>query len=942
MNTQTIEQLVFECGLSTPTVIVPAIVILLLCAWFLFQERKHLGAIWASFFWVLRAMALAVLVWMFLQPTRLTETKSTLPQSVAVVVDNSQSMSVVDPTGEGQAIGWQLTGLKEDQANLRESQTAIDSALIAIKVAQSTWMAAQENFQASNDAKATEESFKEVAFALKRASTQLSERFCKHWSATSDQDRAEEFSIGLMELADFAQDVKFSSSDSDSNEQVQLLQQHQNELADLNRLARTWGRSLESAIADRLTDDGNGADRQTQVMHLLTESEQKTPVTSQANLNIKRFTFDEQLTPVLSKTGWDTGDSENPSSAISENEGFDIDRPKGEKVSKMTNLTAAIEQVVQLAGSQSIQSAVFLTDGAHNALDTVNPVEIASKLNNVAISFVPIGSLKRPRDLQLYHAEHPRSVIRGDKILVEALVSANGLDGETVELQLWADEEMVGEKSLSIDGDQIDLRHSFTVPTEKVVPGSIEFELKIEPVEGEISVANNRTLFRVGVVRDKIRVMLADRISRWEYRYLDQLLIRDKHLDHEMILFDPRLRATGKLKINNAMPTTVDQWSQYDVAMIGDVTPEQFPKGAQEAFVEYVKEKGGIAILMAGRSGMPHSFEDQPLFEVLPVEQAQGTQDWDQYHVKVNRQAASVESIRLDESQIKSELLWKQVYQEKPITWLSEYSSPRPAARRLLDAVPVDEDGKRIDPNELTSPPSWVCWQQLGAGRVVYLSAPDSYRLRYRRGDRLHHLFWAQLLRWITSSDPGSDDGLVTLTTDKMKYDQHESIQVAATVTDEAGDPVADTQLSAVFVAGGDEESVFALTADETQPGRYFGNVEGLPAGAYRVTLRGDEIEESTEGDSSVKTFVNVATSLSSERVNTTCNRPLMKQIAEVSGGHVIPPTALAEWLTLQTGVPETISQIERQPLWNRWSSLWIAFGCLATEWFVRRMKGLT
>ena len=108
------------------------------------------------------------------------------------------------------------------------------------------------------------------------------------------------------------------------------------------------------------------------------------------------------------------------------------------------------------------------------------------------------------------------------------------------------------------------------------------------------------------------------------------------------------------------------------------------------------------------------------------------------------------------------------------------------------------------------------------------------------------------------------------------------------------------------------------------------------------MTLRGDEIEESTEGDSSVKTFVNVATSLSSERVNTTCNRPLMKQIAEVSGGHVIPPTALAEWLTLQTGVPETISQVERQPLWNRWSSLWIAFGCLATEWFVRRMKGLT
>ena len=150
MNTQTIEQLVFECGLSTPAVIVPAVAILLLCAWFLFQERNHLGAAWAFIFWSLRAVALAVLVWMFLQPARVTETKSTLPQSVAVVVDSSQSMSVVDPTGQGQGIRWQLSGLSEDEADLRESQTAVDSALIAIEVAQSTWLAAQETFQSNN------------------------------------------------------------------------------------------------------------------------------------------------------------------------------------------------------------------------------------------------------------------------------------------------------------------------------------------------------------------------------------------------------------------------------------------------------------------------------------------------------------------------------------------------------------------------------------------------------------------------------------------------------------------------------------------------------------------------------------------------------------------------------------------------------------------------
>ena len=938
MNTETIQQLVFECGLSTLTVLVPALALLLLCAWFLFQERKHLGAIWAFAFLALRAIALAVLVWMFLQPARVTETLSTLPQSVAMVVDSSESMSVVDPAGEGQGIRWQLSGLQEGEADLREAQTAIDSALIAIEVAQSTWMTAQETLQSSNDAEATQRGFREVAFALKRASTQLSENFCKHWSVASDQSRAEEFSVELLELADFASEIDLDSSGEEANNQIQLLQQHRNELADLNRLAKTWGRSLESAIADRLTDHGAGDNRRTQVMQLVSDTEQKKPIASQAHLSIKRFTFDDQLTPVLSTTGWETGNTANPSTVTSEDDR--LDQPDAENVSGRTNLTAAIEQMVQLADGQSIRNAVFLTDGAHNALDTVNPVEIAGKWKNLAISFVPIGSLKRSRDLELYHVEHPRSVIRGDKILVEALVSTTGFDGKTFNLQLWADEKLVQQKSISIDGDQVDLRHSFMVPTE--APGSIEFELTIEPLEGEISAANNTAIFRVGVVRDKIRVMLADRISRWEYRYLDQLLFRDKHLEHEMILFDPRLRATGKLKMNAAIPANLEEWTQYDVAMIGDLTPDEFPEDAQEAFVDFIKEKGGIAILMAGRSGMPHAFEDQPLFDVLPVEKAQEEQNWDQCYVKVNRQSANVEAIRLDESLPKSQQLWKQVFQDQPITWVSDYSSPRPAARRLLDAIPFDDEGKKLDPNELGSQPSWVCWQQVGAGRVVYLSAPDSYRLRYRRGDRLHHLFWAQLLRWIISDDPGGDDGRVQLTTDKTKYRQHEPIKVAVTLTDNDGEAVSDAKLSAVFSAGADEESVFDLTADETEPGRYIGNVESLPAGAYRVALRGDEVDDSSKGGPGVKTFIDISPSLNLESVNTTCNRALMKQIAEVSGGQVIPPTALTEWLTLQAGVPETISQVERRPLWNRWSSLWIAFGCLATEWFVRRVKGLT
>ena len=260
----------------------------------------------------------------------------------------------------------------------------------------------------------------------------------------------------------------------------------------------------------------------------------------------------------------------------------------------------------------------------------------------------------------------------------------------------------------------------------------------------------------VGVEQDTTRVILADRINRWEYRYLDNLLTRDEKLEHDTILLGQRFRATGKLKIDGALPTTLDAWSQYDVAIIGDLTPEEFPVQSQEALVEFVKEKGGVAILIAGRSGMPHVFEDNPLQSLLPVKKSDSVVKADKYHVGVNRLAANLQAFQLHDQRERSEELWQKVFEVQPITWLSEYSTLRPSARRLMDAVPIDDTGEPVDLGEKETP-VWVCWQQVGAGRVVYLSAPDTYRLRYQRGDALYNRFWDQILLWVTSDDPGNE-----------------------------------------------------------------------------------------------------------------------------------------------------------------------------------------
>ena len=221
MNSQTTEQLVFECGLQMPMVIVPAIALLLLCAWMLIRQRHELGWTWVGAFWCLRAIALAVLVWMFLQPARVTETKSTLPQSVAVVVDNSDSMQVIDPEGEGQKVRWQLATMKADELASRDAQVSLDSAIMALDVAEARWTEAQTQLQAGFDPTGLKKRFKEIAFALHRASMQLDDQFCERWTDADDQQRAREFASQSSELAEFATDLDLTESGDNSTKRIQ-------------------------------------------------------------------------------------------------------------------------------------------------------------------------------------------------------------------------------------------------------------------------------------------------------------------------------------------------------------------------------------------------------------------------------------------------------------------------------------------------------------------------------------------------------------------------------------------------------------------------------------------------------------------------------------------------------------------------------------------------
>ena len=90
-----------------------------------------------------------------------------------------------------------------------------------------------------------------------------------------------------------------------------------------------------------------------------------------------------------------------------------------------------------------------------------------------------------------------------------------------------------------------------------------------------------------------------------------------------------------------------------------------------------------------------------------------------------------------------------------------------------------------------------------------------------------------------------------------------------------------------------------------------------------------------------VRTLITVEASDNLEMLDTSANHTLLQQVAKITGGQVLPPTAMSEVIELASLTPEVTETVRRKPLWNRWANLWIVFGCLAVEWTVRKYKGL-
>ncbi len=912
------------------------VLLALVFAGLLWSQRRATGTGWAAAFWGLRVVAVGLILWMLLGPSWVTQRRTTKPQSVAVLIDTSESMDVNDPPSTRQ-LRWEQSASNE--SGTVDPLAACDRAVVAVHAARRRSESARQAMLHHRAPKDIRRQCDAITEAVGRAISHLEASVV---AMTGDTAEKVERLLTLLEgnIASDVRDVIDALEDANTStigDLPESLLSIEDDLVSAERRLGELTRSLENSPDDESTslvaDSGGGMTRREHVANTLEVVRQGTPQQSDDLVNIKAYRFDRQVAAISHNAGWGEVLRELPTEG---------DATSTVSDPSLTNLSAALDQLGRSASAESIRSAILITDGAHNDPDAIAPQEIAQSLADIPVHVVPIGNTEVLRDVLLYRVDAPAAVVEKDSILIDVIVTAFECADETSKLVLRQNGEKIDEQELTFDSDRTDSRASFQVEADEL--GRQEFELSLEPLEDETSTTNNVAFLTVNVVQDTLRVLLVDRIARWEFRYLDQLFRRDESVSFEKLLFQPEIRATGKIAETGTLPRDVEGWANYDVVIMGDVDAKHFDQESQQGLDEFVRTRGGHLIVIAGQENMPQGYVQDPIMELLPVERGRELNSNEGLKIVVTPAGDAHPVLSIAGEWAESEKIWKEQYERQPLYALSEYSHPKPTAESLL-AVEASRQAVAVERAADRSPEhALLCWHQVGAGRVVYLSAPATYRLRFRRGDRYHHRFWGQLMRWLTAAERASGTQTVRISTDRVRYDEGQPVAVTVRLFEADGNPLRGATLAAEATPKEGSPSSVDLVADDKVPGRYFGSFPSLPSGAFRVTATGDDVDRllaDTEDKSRAESRINVSQTGSVEQLNTRCNITLLRQIAEVTGGQVVPPTAIDELLMLSSLAPEVSEREERQPLWNRWSFLAIAFACLCTEWVVRKRLGL-
>lgn len=579
---------------------------------------------------------------------------------------------------------------------------------------------------------------------------------------------------------------------------------------------------------------------------------------------------------------------------------------------------------------------LFLTDGrTTDGEPLARAAELASR-KGVPIFPLALGDPEPVKDLELSDLQVDDVVFADDLVPFQAKLTSRGFAGKEVKISLKrkgpGEAEFRELDSIRLIAPADDQPRKVEINHRPKETGEIVYLLEVEPRDRELRPDNNKIEKTIQVRKEKLKILLFEGAPRYEYRYLKNFLEREETVDLSVVLqsADPEYSEQDRA----ALPTFPsakegkDGLFEYDAAVIGDIDPNFLSSAQMQNLRDFVTEKGGGILFVAGEDYNPLAFKGTPLEPLLPIQLSEARDPnavgngVAAFRPRLTAEGRAGPIFRFGDDEASSARIWENLPESH---WMLEAPRKQPAAFVLAEHPTL----KGIDGNL----PIFL-YQFTGAGKTMFNAVDDTWHWRMRVGDRYFGRFWLQSLRFLARSKLAGRKQ-AELSTDRKRYERGQAILVRARFAN-AGLVPGSGEISAQVERKGQAPRKITLRASPNSRTVFEGVLPPSRDGDYEIRLLPPPVLEK-----GLPTATFRIDPPAGELEQIPLNEPELIQTAKTSGGAYLTPASTvadvlkalpkAEKVPLDTDPPI--------PLWNTWPIL-VLFVVLATaEWILRKRK---
>jgi uncharacterized membrane protein len=599
-----------------------------------------------------------------------------------------------------------------------------------------------------------------------------------------------------------------------------------------------------------------------------------------------------------------------------------------------TDLTGALDEIAKRSSGLPLSAVILATDGASNVSRDLSATLRELRGRDVPVYTIGVGDTSRPLDAELGRIDLPRRVLVGSRINIEAFVTLSGYGASKALMSVREDGRAIKSEEFNLRGNDTQAVNLEITPS---TPGIRRYTVEITPLDGEVTVENNKQEALVEVIEGPLRILHVEGEPRWELgKIRDALSLNEKNVTLVSLQRTGenkfyRQGIAGEQELAAGFPKTEEELFAYQGLVLGSVEASFFTADQLRNIEAFVARRGGGLLALGGSLSFDAGkYRGTTIADLLPLTLEGRTTDVAEsfapvYKPQLTGAGQTHPITRLNEDRALSQKTWNDL---PPISISEVLTNVKPGATVLLE-------GRGTGAGTAARSVPLLAQQRYGRGQTLAFTATDTWRWRMRMDSKsnAHETFWRQMLRYLVSGAPMQ----IEVGAEQDVYVMDDSIRVVADIRDKHYNAVNDAKATVrVTKPSGATLDVPLKFTTLNDANIYTGEFKADELGQHRLDL------SATSSIGPVSATSNVLVSdINREFYSANQNSELLKRIAAETGGKYYQASDVQSLLDDLTYRRTPYSERVTKDLWDMPINFILIIGLLSAEWFLRKREGL-